>query len=397
MVAPKGNIPGTSQAVKTAIAMATLEPPVTEGECLAEASAATYVPAKEVSMTATLPDVKIGSFPAQRFSTRHIGPQADDREKMLAALGLPSLEQLVDESLPNQSAAPSHLLAARTVRVRDLGGAARLRQSKSAADIDDRPRLPRHRDAIGDPPERTRIASLVYRLYALPARNKPGAARGLAQLPDRDLRSHSASHGRSKPPRRGDRCRRGTTLARRGTKTGQAILLDGDTLPQSIGVVTTRAAALGIEVVVASKPLIEAIEEIDLFAVMVQTPGASGRLASTEELRTIADRAHARGAMVIAACDLMALTLMTPPGEWGADVAVGSSQRFGVPLFYGGPHAGFISVRAGLERTYPGGWSGCPRIATARPASAWHCKPGSSTFVVRKRPRTSVPPRSCLP
>ena len=57
---------------------------------------------------------------------------------------------------------------------------------------------------------------------------------------------------------------------------------------------------------------------------------------------------------MIAACDLMALTLTTPPGEWGADVAVGSSQRFGVPLFYGGPHAGFISVRAGLERTLPG-------------------------------------------
>ena len=100
--------------------------------------------------------------------------------------------------------------------------------------------------------------------------------------------------------------------------------------------------------------LAEAIEEIDLFAVIVQTPGASGRLASTDELQTIADRAHARGAMVIAACDLMALTLTTPPGEWGADVAVGSSQRFGVPLFYGGPHAGFISVRAGLERTLPG-------------------------------------------
>jgi glycine dehydrogenase len=144
------------------------------------------------------------------------------------------------------------------------------------------------------------------------------------------------------------------TLARRSNKSGEVILLDGDTLPQTIGVVATRAAALGIPVAIADKPLAEAIEEVDLFAVIVQTPGASGRLASTDELQAIADRAHARGAMVIAACDLMALTLTTPPGEWGADVAVGSSQRFGVPLFYGGPHAGFISVRAGLERTLPG-------------------------------------------
>ena len=105
------------------------------------------------------------------------------------------------------------------------------------------------------------------------------------------------------------------TLARRSVKGGEAILLDADTLPQTIGVVTTRADALGIEVVVASKPLAHAVEEIDVFAVVVQTPGASGRLASTEELRTIADRAHASGAMVIAACDLMALTLTTPPGS----------------------------------------------------------------------------------
>ncbi len=116
----------------------------------------------------------------------------------------------------------------------------------------------------------------------------------------------------------------------------------------------TRAVALGIDVVVADRPLLEALPEVDAFAVVIQTPGASGRLASTEELTAIAELAHERGAMVIAACDLLACALTTPPGEWGADVAVGSSQRFGVPLFYGGPHAGFISVRAGLERSLPG-------------------------------------------
>ena len=100
MVAPKGNIPGTSQAIKTALAMATLEPLVTEGECCSRKREHIPARAKEVSMTATLPDTRVSSLPSQRFSTRHIGPQADDREKMLAVLGLTDLEQLVDQSLP---------------------------------------------------------------------------------------------------------------------------------------------------------------------------------------------------------------------------------------------------------------------------------------------------------
>ncbi len=144
------------------------------------------------------------------------------------------------------------------------------------------------------------------------------------------------------------------TLARRSIKTGTVFLLDADTLPQTVGVVRTRAAALGLEVVVADGPLLDALEQVDAFGVLVQTPGASGRLAGTDELAAVAERAHEQGALVVAACDLLALTLTTPPGEWGADVAVGSSQRFGVPLFYGGPHAGFIAVRSGLERTLPG-------------------------------------------
>jgi glycine dehydrogenase len=152
-------------------------------------------------------------------------------------------------------------------------------------------------------------------------------------------------------------------LARRHTKAGQVLLLDPDTLPQTTAVVRTRARALDIEVVVASGSLADALEQVDPFAVVVQTPGASGRVTPTAELSALADRAHEAGAMVIAACDLLALTLITPPGEWGADIAVGSSQRFGVPLFYGGPHAGFMSVRDGLQRGLPGRLVGVSRDA----------------------------------
>lgn len=143
-------------------------------------------------------------------------------------------------------------------------------------------------------------------------------------------------------------------MARRMTKKGAVVLLDGDILPQSEGVVRTRALAQGITVVKADGDLVEALQSHEAFAVVVQVPGASGHLRSADELKAIAAKAHENGALVIAAADLLSLTLVTPPAEWGADIAVGTTQRFGVPLFYGGPHAGYIAVAPGTERNMPG-------------------------------------------
>jgi glycine dehydrogenase len=292
---------------------------------------------------------------AAPFATRHIGPQADERDKMLATLGLGSLDDLVEQAMPSSIRMrgpldlPPALTEAETLDV--LRGLAE----------QNRPLTPMiglgyagtvtpsviRRNVLEDPawytaytPYQPEISqgrleallnfqTMVSDLTALPTSG--------ASLLDEATAVAEAM-----------------TLARRSVKTGTTLLLDADTLPQTVGVVTTRAAALGIDVAVADGPLLEVLDAHDLFAIVVQTPGASGRLAATEELRALAAAAHERGAMVIAACDLLALTLTTPPGEWGADVAVGSSQRFGVPLFYGGPHAGFIAVRSGLERTLPG-------------------------------------------
>ena len=142
-------------------------------------------------------------------------------------------------------------------------------------------------------------------------------------------------------------------LARRANKRGSAVVVDPDILPSSLGVLRTRAQALGVDVEVACGLLSGAKLE-DAFAVVVQVPGTDGRLPSPDELRQLADAAHTAGALVIAACDPLALTLCASPGSWGADVAVGSTQRFGVPLFFGGPHAGYLAVRSGLERQLPG-------------------------------------------
>jgi glycine dehydrogenase len=144
------------------------------------------------------------------------------------------------------------------------------------------------------------------------------------------------------------------TLIRRASRRGGVFVVDADALPQTIAVVRTRADALGIAVLEAdlSDGLSDVLpDDSELSGVLVQYPGASGRIWDP---RLLVEEVHARGGSVVVAADLLALCLLEAPGAWDADVVVGSTQRFGVPLFYGGPHAGYIAVRAGLERQLPG-------------------------------------------
>ena len=156
------------------------------------------------------------------------------------------------------------------------------------------------------------------------------------------------------------------TLARRATKTGHVFLADADCLPQTLAVLRTRAEPLGIHLVVEPVTA-EAIarQGDDLFGVLLQYPGASGVIRDPAPL---IEAAHAVGALAAVAADLLALTLLRPPGEAGADVAVGSTQRFGVPLWFGGPHAGYIAVSDALKRQLPGRLVGVSVDADGRPA-----------------------------
>ncbi|MFI6801226.1 aminomethyl-transferring glycine dehydrogenase [Streptosporangium canum] len=152
------------------------------------------------------------------------------------------------------------------------------------------------------------------------------------------------------------------TLARRaGRAKSDVFVVDADALPQTKAVLRTRAEPLGIELVESDFTT----ELPECFGVLVQYPGASGRV---RDFRSIADAAHARGAQVVAAADLLALTLLAAPGEFGADIAIGSSQRFGVPLGFGGPHAAYMAVRDGLQRQMPGRLVGVSQDADQRPA-----------------------------
>ncbi len=140
-------------------------------------------------------------------------------------------------------------------------------------------------------------------------------------------------------------------------------VLDADCLPQTIAIVKGRAEALGFEVEVAD--LSTGLPEGVINGVVLQQPGASGRVF--DHAAVIAE-AKERGALVTVAADLLSLTLITPPGEQGADIAVGSAQRFGVPLFFGGPHAAYMAVQKGLERSMPGRLVGVSKDSAGIPA-----------------------------
>ncbi|XAS73167.1 aminomethyl-transferring glycine dehydrogenase [Micrococcaceae bacterium Sec5.1] len=140
-------------------------------------------------------------------------------------------------------------------------------------------------------------------------------------------------------------------------------VLDADCLPQTIAIVKGRAEALGFEVEVADLSL--GLPEGVINGVVLQQPGVSGRVF--DHSAVIAE-AKERGALVTVAADLLSLTLITPPGEQGADIAVGSAQRLGVPLFFGGPHAAYMAVQKGLERSMPGRLVGVSKDDAGVPA-----------------------------
>jgi glycine dehydrogenase len=152
------------------------------------------------------------------------------------------------------------------------------------------------------------------------------------------------------------------TLCRRGSKSASAVFVaDADAHPQTLAVLRTRAEPLGIDLQVRDL----GTELPECFGVLVQYPGSSGVVRDHAGL---AERAHEQGALVAVAADLLALALLRPPGESGADIAVGSAQRFGVPLGFGGPHAGYMSVTPALQRMLPGRLVGVSVDAGGRPA-----------------------------
>ncbi len=302
---------------------------------------------------------------ATGFVDRHIGPDPAEQQSMLEALGFASLDALMDAAVP---------AAIRSTT--GLGLPAAAGESEAA-------RLMREVAARNNPLEA--MIGLGYHGTVTP----PVVRRNVLEDPSWYTAytpyQPEISQGRLEallnfqtvvgdltglPTANASLLDEGTaaaeamTLVRRANKRASGrFVVDADALPQTIAVVQTRAHAMGIEVEVAD--LADGLPDGEVSGVLVQYPGAGGRI---RDPRPVIEAVHERGGMAVVAADLLALTVLESPGSMGADVVVGSTQRFGVPLFYGGPHAGYMSVREGIERHLPGRLVGVSVDAEGRSA-----------------------------
>ncbi len=309
------------------------------------------------------------------FVSRHVGPTEADVAAMLEVVGQPSIEALLDTAVPggirsagrlDLAAAPSE--TAVLEELRDLARRNRVLTSMIGLGYYGTvtPAVVQ-RNVLENPawytaytPYQPEISQ--GRLEAL--LNFQTVVSDLTGLPTAGASLLDESTAAAEA----------MTLMRRASKAAAdaVLLVDRHVFPQTLAVMQTRATPLGLELVVADLDALDSAQALrdaaagrEVFGVLVQYPGADGEL---RDWRALAQAAHEAGALVTAAADLLALTLATPPGEWGADIAVGTTQRFGVPMGFGGPHAGYMSVRAGLERTLPGRLVGVSVDSAGHPA-----------------------------
>ncbi len=301
--------------------------------------------------------------PHTDFIPRHIGPAAADQAKMLSVIGVADLHSLVQEVVP-----PSILKR----------GALKLPASRSEADalaelkeISGRNQV--FRNYIGQGYYGTHVPNVILRnilenpaWYTAYTPYQPEISQGrleallnyqtmVADLTGLDIANASLLD-------EGTAAAEAMGLARRGSRSKSKVFFASvHCHPQTLEVLRTRAVGLDIDVVVGD----EAQGLPDCFGVLLQYPHSLGGI---DDYRALTETAHAHGAVVTAATDLLALALLVPPGEWGADIAIGSAQRFGVPLGFGGPHAGFMACKDAFKRNMPGRLVGVSKDSQGGPA-----------------------------
>jgi glycine dehydrogenase len=298
------------------------------------------------------------------FSARHIGPNDEQIAQMLAVIGQPSLDAMVDAIVPASIRLNAPLALPReTTEEEALAKLAAIAQKNQV-----------FRSFIGMGYYGTFTPAIIlrnilenpawYTAYTpYQAEISQGRMEALINFQTMVCDLTGMQIANASLLDEGTAAAEAMTLAKRSCKSkSNRFFVSQDCHPQTIAVVRTRAEAIGIEIAVGDD---EAALAADAFGVLLQYPCSTGDVRDYAE---IVRAAHARGALVTAAADLLALTLLKPPGEWGADIVVGNSQRFGVPFGFGGPHAAFLACRDAYKRSMPGRLVGVSVDAQGAPA-----------------------------
>jgi glycine dehydrogenase len=307
----------------------------------------------------------LSSHPDQ-FVRRHIGPNAAETVEMLAQLGFKNLDDLVDAAVPKKIRSDKKLKlpAAKS----EFEALAEIKRVASHNQV--------FRSFIGQgyydcitPPviQRNILENPGWYTQYTPYQAEISQGRLEALLNFQTMVSELTAMDIANASMLDEATAAAEAMMMshrfKGSDTRKVFFVSEKCHPQNIEVVRTRAAALGIETVVGNHETFAFDEKV--FGALVQYPDTFGAI---QDYSTFAEKAHAAGAMLTVATDLLALTLVKPPGEFGADIAVGSAQRFGVPLGYGGPHAGFFATRDEFKRQMPGRLVGVSKDSRGKPA-----------------------------
>ncbi len=287
---------------------------------------------------------------ADRFAARHIGPSKDDVQNMVEMLGLHSLDELISNTIPASifddrpldvpEARPEHVVLS---DLRTIGRRNKIFRSYIGMGYHDTI-TPRAilRAVLENPSWYTQ-----YTPYQ--AEISQGRLEALLNFQTAIIDLTGMKIANASLLDEGTAAAEAMMMFFRLARNRKKFLVSTDCHPQTISVVQGRAAPLGIKVVVSDHKSFEFTP--DVFGALVQYPGSDGVIHDYEEL---CNQAHGTGAYVAVAADLLSLALLRAPGQFGADAVIGNSQRFGVPLGYGGPHAAFFSTRNAFRRQVPG-------------------------------------------
>ncbi|MCK0174050.1 MULTISPECIES: aminomethyl-transferring glycine dehydrogenase [Mycobacteriaceae] len=294
-----------------------------------------------------------------RFADRHIGPDSDAVAVMLDTIGVPSLDELAAKALPvnildelgADGVAPG--LEALPAPASETEALAELRALAGTNTVAVSMIGQGYFDTLTPPVLRRNILEnpAWYTAYTpYQPEISQGRLEALLNFQTMVCDLTGLEVAGASMLDEGTAAAEAMTLMQRAVRSkSMRLAVDADVYHQTAAILATRARPLGIEIVTAD--LRDGLPDGDFFGVIVQQPGASGALVDWAPL---VGEAHERGALVAVGADLLASTLVTPPGEFGADVAFGSTQRFGVPMGFGGPHAGYLAVRNKHARQLPG-------------------------------------------